>query len=1201
MKKVLAWLFSGWLLALLGFIALALVIWIVGPLLAIGNARPLDSLVSRVVFILAIALLVALHKAWRRWRAQRANRAALNQFGESGEDAPANPSDTAARAEQAAIQMRFTAALETLKNARFGATAQGLARMTSRLGRRYLYELPWYLIIGAPGSGKTTALLNSGLEFPLAAKMGDAAVRGVGGTRNCDWWFTSEAVMIDTAGRYTTQDSHPDNDHKAWSGFLGLLKKTRPRQPVNGVLVTVSVPDLLTRSAAERAEQAAAVRSRVQELHQGLGIRFPIYLLVTKADLLAGFVDYLGDLGKDSRIEPWGFSFPYDAAHVADISHFDAEFDALEKRLNDGLVDRLQSERDLARRARIYGFAQQFAGLRQVLHEFVDSVFSGSQFEEHPLLRGVYFISGTQEGTPIDRLLGSVARSYQLERALLPPNQTSGKGYFIAKLMRELVFAESALAGTNLKWERRRVALAAGAYALGGVLTVAAIAAFTTSYINNRHYVAEVASKVDDVRKLVLATPNRVSSDVLVLMPALAATKALAVDETQGVPLRLGFGLFQGRKLDSAAQRTYQRMLVDALLPRLALRVEEHLKGSNDNPELQHEALKTYVMLHDPEHFDAAALKLYVLADWEANLPREVTAEQRGVLESHLDALLAQGPAVSPLPEDKQLLAETRTRLLAVPFAQRVYSRIRREGVPSDIPDFSITRAAGNGAALVFRRASGAALPTGVPALYTYDGYHRGFQRIVERATRQMNDEEAWVLGVNDSTRAKLLRDPLVLARLSDDVRRVYLLDYARVWEAFIADIRLLPMSDLPQSVQMARVLSAPDNPLVPLLRAMSKETTLGTDQSKSAAQKIEDRATSTIAQSREQLARMLGNKAAPSALPPGARIESLVDDRFEALRRVVTPIAGGQGPAPIDGTLALINEFYAFMTAADTAVKGGNAPPPSEVHNKIKGEAARLPEPVRSLLDTMALAGSSAALRATRVSIGASVNAGIGEFCRQAINGRYPFTRASRTDVTQDDFARLFAPGGLFDDFFQKNLATFVDTNTRPWSFRQLGEAKMGADSGTLAQFQRAAMIRDTFFRGGGRAPGLRLDFKPVEMDATISNFTLDVDGQLVKYAHGPQIPATVQWPGPGGSAQVRLLMQPPATSGDSGLSTDGPWALFRLFDRMQLTPAASPERFRVAFEVGGRRATFEVTTSSVVNPFRLRDLAEFNCPGVL
>ncbi len=95
------------------------------------------------------------------------------------------------------------------------------------VGQRYLYELPWYVIIGAPGSGKTTALLNSGLEFPLAASMGDAAIRGVGGTRNCDWWFTTEAVLIDTAGRYTTQDSEREIDRKAWSGFLDLIKKSR--------------------------------------------------------------------------------------------------------------------------------------------------------------------------------------------------------------------------------------------------------------------------------------------------------------------------------------------------------------------------------------------------------------------------------------------------------------------------------------------------------------------------------------------------------------------------------------------------------------------------------------------------------------------------------------------------------------------------------------------------------------------------------------------------------------------------------------------------------------------------------------------------------------------------------------------------------------------------------------------------------------
>ena len=1203
MKKLFAILFNGWTLAIVGLLAISALIWIVGPLVSVGATRPLESVGARLGLIIVLAVLYLLQKAWRAWQARRQNSAVVKQLMQSQPAAPGLPVTDASSAELKTINDRFEAALKTLKGARFGGKGSGaFAGLSARLGQRHLYELPWYLIIGAPGSGKTTALLNSGLEFPLAAQMGETAVRGVGGTRDCDWWFTSEAVLIDTAGRYTTQDSHRETDQKAWGAFLALLKKSRPRQPINGVLVTVSVPDLLTKTPAERAQQATAVRARVQELHQQLGIRFPIYLLVTKVDLLAGFMDYLGDAPKLARQDPWGFTFPYDAHQVADKSRFSEEFEALEKRLTDGLIDRLQSERDPQRRARIYAFPQQFAGLRQVLREFVDNVFSGSQFEEHPLLRGTYFISGTQEGTPIDRMIGTVARTYRLDRKLLPANQSTGKSFFLSRLLHDVIFGEAELAGTNLKWERRRAALSMGGYALIALVSIGSLAAFATSYIGNRRYVADVGTRVDSVRKLVQATPNRVSSDVVILLPALAATRALAMEEGGSVPWSLGFGLYQGKKLDSAAQRAYQRMLVDALQPRLALRVEEQLKASDDNPELQYEALKTYVMLHDPEHFDAAWLKLYLQADWEANLTRDVTSEQRAQLESHLDALLQQGPTVSPLPEDKSLLAQTRLRLAAVPFSQRVYSRIKREGVPNDVPEFTIAKAAGPSAALVFRRGSGKPLTTGVPALYTYDGYYRGFQRQVERTTKQLSDEESWVLGISDPAKASALRDPLAFTRMADDVRRVYLGDYARTWEGFISDIRLQPMGDVTQSMQMARVLSAPDNPLVPLLRGIVKETTLSADTSKDAVQKVQDRATSTIQESREQLAKLLGNKTSPGAVAPGQRIESLVDDRFEGLRRLVQGGgADGKGPAPIEGTVALINEFYTFMTAADAAVKGGNAPPPTDVHNKIKAEAARLPEPMRSVLDTVAVAGGSTVMRATRASIGSSVNSGIGEFCRQAVSGRYPFARASKSDVTQDDFARLFSPGGLFDDFFQKSLVNFVDKTTRPWTFRVTGEGKMGTDSGTLGQFQRAETIRETFFRQGGKTPALRLDFKPVEMDATISQFTLDVDGQLVKYSHGPQIPSAVQWPGPKGSTQVRVQLQPPLASGSSGLVTEGPWALFRLFDRLQMTPAGTPERFKVVFDIDGRKATFEVTASSVVNPFQLRELREFSCPASL
>jgi type VI secretion system protein ImpL len=334
----------------------------------------------------------------------------------------------------------------------------------------------------------------------------------------------------------------------------------------------------------------------------------------------------------------------------------------------------------------------------------------------------------------------------------------------------------------------------------------------------------------------------------------------------------------------------------------------------------------------------------------------------------------------------------------------------------------------------------------------------------------------------------------------------------------------------------------------------------------------------------------------------PAARIESLVDDRFEGLRALVRPVGGQPGGAvPIDSTVGLINEVYTLLTATDTAIKGGNAPPASEVPNKVKAEAARLPQPLRTMLETLSQSGATAALGATRANLSSSVASTIGDFCRKATAGRYPFARQSASDVTQDDFARLFAPGGLFDEFFQKNLAAFVDTSGRSWKFRQVGEATMGTDTGTLAQFQRAAVIRDTFFRSGGRVPALRFDFKPLEMDDSITQFTLDFDGQLVKYAHGPQIPATVQWPGPRGSMRVQLQVQPSVANGTSGMSADGPWALFRLFDRVQIAPSGAPERFRATFDIGGRKAAFEVTANSVVNPFRLRELTEFSCPTTL
>ena len=130
-----------------------------------------------------------------------------------------------------------------------------------------LYDLPWYVIIGAPGSGKTTALVNSGLKFPIEQRSGKAALRGVGGTRNCDWWFTDQAVLLDTAGRYTTQDSDASADSAAWAEFLALLRKYRGRRPINGVILTISAQDLMIQDTAARETHVAAARRRLDELN----------------------------------------------------------------------------------------------------------------------------------------------------------------------------------------------------------------------------------------------------------------------------------------------------------------------------------------------------------------------------------------------------------------------------------------------------------------------------------------------------------------------------------------------------------------------------------------------------------------------------------------------------------------------------------------------------------------------------------------------------------------------------------------------------------------------------------------------------------------------------------------------------------------------------------------------------------------------
>jgi len=220
--------------------------------------------------------------------------------------------------------------------------------------------------------------------------------------------------------------------------------------------------------------------------------------------------------------------------------------------------------------------------------------------------------------------------------------------------------------------------------------------------------------------------------------------------------------------------------------------------------------------------------------------------------------------------------------------------------------------------------------------------------------------------------------------------------------------------------------------------------------------------------------------------------------------------------------------------------------------------------------------------------------------FCQRALDNRYPIIRGSQTDVTLDDFAKLFAPNGLIDAFFKTNLKPFVDTSHIPWRWQKVDNIELGISQDVLTQFQRAAAIRDGFF-GGGAAPAVKFELTPVSLDAQVTQVLIDINGQEATYAHGPPRPTLVQWPGAAGAERGRIAFSPAASGQTSSITKSGPWSLFRLLDEAKVQGTGLSDKLQITFSVGGRTAVYEVNANSVNNPLTMSELHDFRCPARL
>ncbi len=1090
MKPILGILLSRWFLSFVGTALLAVLVWFFGPLLSWLESWLVRLAIVLVMFVVWAGVNLLLDLLRRR-------REAALDAGLTGQQ----DDGAVAKAEEvAALRDKLTTALTLLRKAH---------------GKRgYLYEQPWYAIIGPPGAGKTTALLNAGLRFPLAAEMGQDAVAGVGGTRLCEWWFTDQAVLIDTSGRYTTQDSDAAVDRAGWEAFLDLLKRTRVRQPLNGVLVAIGLSDIARAPEAERIAHARAIRQRVKELETKLGVRMPVYLLFTKADLIAGFTEFFSGLDRDKRSQVWGMTFPVDNNEAGSATLFGAEFAALVARLDDQLLLRMNEERGADQRAMIAGFPAQFASLEQPLTAFVQEAFAGSRLERAPMLRGAYFASGTQEGTPIDRLTGSLARAFGLDQRRLPslrPEQ--GRSYFLAGLLRDVIFGEAMLVSQRPRAARRRMLLRAGAFAAVGLICVLAAAAMWSVRHAGSQDIAATQLALEAYEKTAQGLPLDPVNDADLprLVPLLDQARALpyGVDHPDQGGGFWQLGLSQDAKLAAASRTVYRHALEHALLPRLIWRLEAQMRGRLNQPDFLYEATRVYLMLGSQGPIDRGLVHDWMMLDWQATFTGIGYAPLRTALLKHLDALLAD-----PLPSvqlDGDLVAKARSTFSRVTLAQRVYSRIRPSAAAQSVPPWLPRDALGPAGVGVFVRASGKPMDVGIPGFLTIDGFHRVLLPGLVDAARSVA-AESWVLG----EKTELDPNGPQMGALERDVIALYEADYIQAWEAMLGDLDIVPLRSLSQAAQDLYILASPQSPMRDVLASIARQVTLSVPPA-GLAPAGGDKAAGGAAQPTvdPRLSSLFGaaqpGQAAP--LPPGHE----VDEHFKALRDLV-----GNGPgAPIDQVLKSLNDLQQQLAKVAALPIGATAPPPAAGDDPalaLRAEAQRQPAPLSRLLGSMAASGTALRGGNAKQQMVAAYNGtgGPASLCGLAVNGRYPFVAGATAEVPMDDFARMFAPGGLIDGFFNTQLRPYVDTSGKVWQLQPVDGVVAPVTPADLAQFQRAATIRDLFFAGGGTSPSVRFDISPLSLDAGAKQATLDLDGTTIVSIHGPPRATQITWPGP-------------------------------------------------------------------------------------
>ena len=1158
MQRILNVLTHPRTLSIVGLLALAAALFIGADALQIDPLWPAVVLAAVIVLGLLVWLV-------RKLRARRGNRKLgemLEQQAETGKvSAPVKP------AELDTLRTRLADAVKTIKTSKIGQVSGGSA----------LYELPWYIVIGNPAAGKSSAVLNSGLQFPFAEK-NDAVIHGIGGTRNCDWFFTTEGILLDTAGRYAVHEE----DRTEWLGFLGLLKRYRPKAPINGIIVTASIAELTGNRPEFAINLAKNLRQRVQELTEKLEVFAPVYVMFTKTDLITGFAEFFSDNDRAEYDRVWGATLPYSPDEKRDVV---AQFDEHFEELYDGLKEISVAQMSINRGNRLspgqLSFPLEFSTIKPALRSFLATLFEANPFQYKPIFRGFYFTSALQEGETNSAATQRIASRFGLNADSLPKaaGAVTKNGFFLRDLFSKVIFADrqtvkqfASPAKTRMRYATFFGFVAVLALALGG---------WTWSTIGNQQLVANVQADLDNVVRL---QQNR--NDLQSRLQAMDILED-RIDQLEQFrrdkPLAVSLGLYQGDRLEEHLLTEYYNGVRQIMLAPVADNLQSFLKDVNAHPEQlspmthtpdsgaipvsahsamsansqgglysdaspanvedAYNALKTYLMLSDKRHVETAHLTDQIARFWrgwlETNrgkMPRdEMIRSAERMITFYLSRVSDDDwPMVD---ENLALVDQTRENLRHVvrgmPARQRVYEEIKARASTRFAP-MTISRIVGD---------SNSSLIAGsyaIPGTFTREAWFQYVQPAIRDAATKELQAKDWVLNTS-------AHDDLTLEGSPEQIQKalvtMYKTEYAQHWQKFMQGIAVQSFGNFNQAVDAMNRLGDPqDSPIRKVLETAYDQTSWDNPSLANVTLKAaQSGVTGWFKQwfSRAPTAQINANidiNGNPVELPMGP-----IGQEFAGLGRIVAAHDNtSMLRAYMDSLSKLRTRFNVLKNQGDPGpgarqlmqqTLDGNG---SELADSLKlvdeqmltGLSDSQRKALRPLLVRPLIQAYAVVIQPASAEVNKVWNAQVYQPFQTSLAGKYPFASDAKVEAGAAEIAQVFGPDGAVAKFVGTTLGPLAvrrgDTLT-PRTWGDMGLALTPDFTSGFARWVAPLAGGASGAAQGSSEPQTVFQLLPQPSTGT-TEYTIAIDGQQLRYRNTPPQWTNFVWPNPAGAPGATL-----------------------------------------------------------------------------